>query len=288
MYSKVTNNPSTWPSPSALLLGFSTSGAARFTHDRGFIEGSHYVDRVNSGRLPPTGWTIGDRCRMFLFAALPVFLVRTGQVNPGVIMSGVLTSGRIELQPGANRVLVQWQRAIRWREQEALSLESVFGPRRGKSLRSALQQSGVPINPAETRKLATRWARFTKLAKLPVQPRRSDRQDSTEDLVVIEGRRVKRDASRYSRYRELRARLLAKQHPPMCAVCRQNPAHFYGAGIGDILEAHHLIPLSCGKRTTKEGDVRLVCPNCHRALHATTPPLDIARLRKIIRDRRCR
>jgi hypothetical protein len=288
MGSKVTNNRSRWPSPAALLLGFSTSGASRFTYDRGFIEGSQYVDRVNSGRSRPTGWTIGDRRRMELFADLPVFLVRTGQVNPGVIMSGVLTSGSIEVQPGANRVLVQWRHAIRWREQDALSLESVFGPRRGKSLRNALQQSGVPIDAADTRKLATRWARFTKLAKLPIQPGRSEQQDSTEDLVVIEGRRVKRDASRYSRYRELRARLLAKQHPPMCAVCRQNPAHFYGAGVGDILEAHHLIPLSCGKRTTKESDVRLVCPNCHRALHATTPPLDIAHLRKIIRDQTCR
>lgn len=282
MSSTVTEDHHAWQRPAALLLSFSTRGADRFTYDDGFLEGAEYVDRVNAGTSRPTGWTIGKRCRISLFEGCPVFLIRTGQVNPGVIMSGVLTKGTIQRQPGANRVSVRWQHALRWREQATLSLESVFGSRRGKKIRSDLQQSGLPLEREEYISLKAAWARHFGTARLPMQASKSGQPDSTEDLVVIEGRRSTRDVARYSRYRELRSRLLAKRFPPKCAVCGLIPSEFYGAIRGDILEAHHLIPLSCGKRETRERDVRLVCPNCHRALHTSIPPLEVSRLRKLI------
>lgn len=71
------------------------------------------------------------------------------------------------------------------------------------------------------------------------------------------------------------SRLVKKHHKPVCAACGfETKAHYHVVPEEriDILEAHHLIPLS---RLADGEDVRfditkdfaLLCPNCHRMIH---------------------
>jgi len=51
-----------------------------------------------------------------------------------------------------------------------------------------------------------------------------------------------------------------------CHACRVAPGDLHSV---EIIEAHHIIPVSiAGFRAVKFEDFILLCPNCHRALHA--------------------
>ena len=56
-----------------------------------------------------------------------------------------------------------------------------------------------------------------------------------------------------------------------CQCCNTNPRDKYGINAIDFLELHHIVPLKMRKGSwntiTKESDVALICPNCHRAIH---------------------
>ncbi|WP_082766869.1 HNH endonuclease [Bosea sp. PAMC 26642] len=54
---------------------------------------------------------------------------------------------------------------------------------------------------------------------------------------------------------------------PACDVCCDNPGERYGVAV---IEAHHTTPLSTslGDHEVTPDDIALVCPNCHRAVHA--------------------
>jgi 5-methylcytosine-specific restriction protein A len=76
-------------------------------------------------------------------------------------------------------------------------------------------------------------------------------------------------------------------HGSTCQVCGFNFGERYGEiGLGYI-EAHHLVPLSelAGRprELDPQSDFAVVCPNCHRMLHTSTPPLLLADLRGRLR-----
>lgn len=51
-----------------------------------------------------------------------------------------------------------------------------------------------------------------------------------------------------------------------CHVCRIAPGDAHSV---EIIEAHHIVPVSvAGFRQISPKDFILLCPNCHRALHA--------------------
>jgi 5-methylcytosine-specific restriction protein A len=55
-----------------------------------------------------------------------------------------------------------------------------------------------------------------------------------------------------------------------CEVCGFTTLSEYGPAVRDIIEAHHLMPLSLsGETTTRLEDLALLCPNCHREAHAS-------------------
>ena len=59
-----------------------------------------------------------------------------------------------------------------------------------------------------------------------------------------------------------------------CLTCAFDPVRTYGPWAKDCLEVHHLNPLSVRYRKrarTTLRDVVVVCPTCHRALHAFPP-----------------
>lgn len=73
-----------------------------------------------------------------------------------------------------------------------------------------------------------------------------------------------------------------------CEACGFDFAVVYG-DIGEkFCEVHHLVPLSASSEavTTTADDLAVLCSNCHRMIHRTTPMLTVAELSGIIRSRR--
>jgi 5-methylcytosine-specific restriction protein A len=71
-----------------------------------------------------------------------------------------------------------------------------------------------------------------------------------------------------------------------CAVCDLVFATRYGKLGEEFIHVHHTRPLSrCGPNyeVDPRRDLVPVCPNCHAMLHRSTPPLSVARLRRLIR-----
>jgi 5-methylcytosine-specific restriction enzyme A len=71
-------------------------------------------------------------------------------------------------------------------------------------------------------------------------------------------------------------------------VCGFNFERVYGALGGDFIHVHHLVPVTSLRREREVdpvADLVPVCPNCHAMIHQVTPPLEIARLKELIRER---
>ena len=61
-----------------------------------------------------------------------------------------------------------------------------------------------------------------------------------------------------------------------CEVCDLEPETLYGGDADSLVDVHHILPLSVsGPTRTHLDDLAVLCPNCHRAIHAsqewTTP-----------------
>ncbi|AKS44844.1 5-methylcytosine-specific restriction enzyme A [Octadecabacter temperatus] len=69
-----------------------------------------------------------------------------------------------------------------------------------------------------------------------------------------------------------------------CEACGWRPDAAFGvASLKDtIIEAHHDVPLCAPEHTgtTKVGDLKMLCPNCHRAIHRFRPWLLVHEFRK--------
>jgi len=105
-----------------------------------------------------------------------------------------------------------------------------------------------------------------------------------EEDFDIEGDVIQ--TSIYRRERSSRNRLLCLAiHGHRCVVCGLEPTVQY-ADAGDIIEVHHLEPVSM-LSTPRPYDPRIdlvpLCPNCHRAAHTRRPvPYTIEELRERI------
>jgi 5-methylcytosine-specific restriction protein A len=91
------------------------------------------------------------------------------------------------------------------------------------------------------------------------------------------------------RERNPRNRLLCiRLHGESCAGCGLEPRSVYG-DAGDIVEVHHLEPLSLQgepRPYAPTTDLVPLCPNCHRAVHTRKPtPLSLDELRSILTQR---
>lgn len=86
-------------------------------------------------------------------------------------------------------------------------------------------------------------------------------------ITVVEGEIVDRYVQTYKRDAEFRNECLEKKGR-VCSICGFDPVAKYGKGFENIIEVHHLYPVSIGIRETIIDDLIPVCPNCHRALHS--------------------
>lgn len=89
-----------------------------------------------------------------------------------------------------------------------------------------------------------------------------------------EGRVMYRSLSIRERDRNVRRHAL-RIYGRECQICGVNFEKTYGQFARDCVEVHHLNPIgavSGKRRRTTSDDVIVVCPNCHRALHAFGDP----------------
>lgn len=70
-----------------------------------------------------------------------------------------------------------------------------------------------------------------------------------------------------------------------CEVCGFDFPKTYGAVGEGYCEVHHLVPLSASSEavTTTLDDLAVLCSNCHRVIHRSTPMLSVAELSRIVR-----
>ena len=97
----------------------------------------------------------------------------------------------------------------------------------------------------------------------------------------------------YHRYRERNSSLVRKKKALVfsktgvlaCEVCEFVFSEKYGPLGQDIIDCHHIVPLSqlTPEQTTKLSDLSLVCPNCHRMLHRGKDAPTLQTLRNIVR-----
>lgn len=88
--------------------------------------------------------------------------------------------------------------------------------------------------------------------------------------------------------RDARARRLCLEHyGRTCIVCGMSFEKVYGSLFARLIHVHHLRPLSEIRgeyQVDPIEDLRPVCPNCHAALHTTSPPLAVEALRALLRE----
>lgn len=91
----------------------------------------------------------------------------------------------------------------------------------------------------------------------------------------IEGER--KESTSYRKERSRRNRLLCLSiHGSKCKICGFDPVKLYGSEKYNIIEVHHIEPLSEASSPRKYDptvDLIPLCPNCHRAIHRQVPAL---------------
>lgn len=105
----------------------------------------------------------------------------------------------------------------------------------------------------------------SEIPKLLIQSRQSP-----EDETFIEGKRNRIIHIKIERSPLLRKLYLEKNPDALCDMCIEDMQKKY-PWTTNILEIHHILPLSSSLTVTREGtsltDVVGICPNCHRSVH---------------------
>lgn len=85
-----------------------------------------------------------------------------------------------------------------------------------------------------------------------------------------EGSKAEKTHLVIERNSRLRAEYFSRFNPKSCDVCKLETAKSY-PWTAQIIDLHHVLPLSSGTRTERSGtvltDMLPVCPTCHRAIH---------------------
>lgn len=111
------------------------------------------------------------------------------------------------------------------------------------------------------------------------------RQDPSDAVgVAMEGESETVLAKRRKRNEELRDAYVAK-YGYRCGACDMLLSEVYGDAAKDLIEVHHLRPLSQrieGASPTKLEDLVGLCPNCHSVAHRRNPVYSPAEIREFI------
>lgn len=130
------------------------------------------------------------------------------------------------------------------------------------------------INLSQSKPMEDRGAEFASITNL--QTFQNIKWDSKPfemplDLIFTEGKRTRITHLKIERSPLLR-RMFFKKYPNIiCDMCTLMPRRRY-PWTDNILEVHHLLPLSSGMDISKFGtslnDIVGLCPNCHKSVHS--------------------
>ncbi|WP_435256596.1 HNH endonuclease [Thioclava sp. FR2] len=121
-------------------------------------------------------------------------------------------------------------------------------------------------------------------APQPLRPQMSPDERSFPEGALIS--RVHLERERDPRVvREAKKRFRERHGKLYCEVCGWNPDVSY-LGLHDspqLIEAHHDVPLASLDYSgqTRLEDIRLLCPNCHRAIHSARPWMRVGDFRNL-------
>lgn len=102
--------------------------------------------------------------------------------------------------------------------------------------------------------------------------------------ILTEGMAIQVSVNRYERSREARDRCIAYRGS-RCMVCKFSFEDVYGPVGKNMIQVHHLIPLSRIQREYEVdpvGDLCPVCPNCHLIIHCKKEPFALDEVRAMI------
>jgi len=129
------------------------------------------------------------------------------------------------------------------------------------------------IEPLKNHRSATQQQEIIALGKVAdeiIKPVSLTTREIPEDIIFTEGRRVRVTHLRTERSPQLRRLFFSRNPLPVCNMCSCDTRYRY-PWTDNLLEIHHLLPLSSAITVTGEGtsleDVVGLCPNCHRSVH---------------------
>lgn len=116
-----------------------------------------------------------------------------------------------------------------------------------------------------------------------VMPDAGEDTQEPEEASAEEGRLLYRLHRRRERNRALVEKKKAAERKATgrlaCGVCDFESSEVYGEGV-EVIDIHHVVPLhEIRESTTSLADLALVCPTCHRVLHAHKPFITPSELR---------
>lgn len=155
-----------------------------------------------------------------------------------------------------------------------------------------LLDEAVPIPDSIVKRTYNRYG-LIRLDQTQYESVRNDVADSPllfdhEDIDFPEGQLVKRTHLRRERNpqiaREAKEHFVKKHGALRCEACDWPTDQSYPSSFPaqNVIEAHHDVWLSSSAHggRTKVSDLRMLCPNCHRAIHRIRPWLLVDELRK--------
>ena len=121
------------------------------------------------------------------------------------------------------------------------------------------------------------------LSLLPIES--VDPDLDQDNAGFVEGGQLRIETNKYERHPSNRAAAIAI-HGAQCKVCHFDFEETYGEIGSGLIEVHHILPVSKmgGEYFVNPAkDLVPLCPNCHRMVHMTDPPLTVEALSKIMR-----
>jgi len=129
------------------------------------------------------------------------------------------------------------------------------------------------VEPLQNHRSPTQQQEILALGRITteiIKPVALTTREIPEDVLFTEGKRVRVTHLRIERSPQLRRLFFSKSSLPICDMCTCDTRYRY-PWTDNLLEIHHLLPLSSAITITGEGtsleDVVGLCPNCHRSVH---------------------
>jgi 5-methylcytosine-specific restriction protein A len=117
-----------------------------------------------------------------------------------------------------------------------------------------------------------------------------DAEDVESDTSAWEGSSYEVLSTRYER-KQVNRDICLRIRGIRCLCCNRSMEEEYGSVARDLIEVHHVTPASAmGSqcRVNPTTDLIPVCPNCHRVLHKSDPPMLPEHLRATLESLRAR